>query len=111
MPSRSSRGRGGEHSARRANSLTACDVAEAAELFVAREVEVATDDRNPSRRVDPPHDMDADVAGVDADQDVPEPGPDETVRAAHEALVFVRRVYPVRPVGVGPDRPGEGLPE
>jgi hypothetical protein len=49
--------------------------------------------------------------GVDAHEDVLQPGSEEAIRATDQPQVFVGRIDPVRPMAVNRDRPGEKLAE
>src|SRR6185503_8495451 len=75
------------------------------------EVDVVADEGGVADWIELADNVDARVFRVDAHQDVLQVGPDETIRAAHEGIVFVGRIDPVWPMIVGRDRRRQTLRE
>src|SRR4026207_251165 len=62
-------------------------------------------------RIDFADDVDGCFFRIDPDENVFQAGPDEAVGAAHESIIFVGRIDPMRPVTVRGDGRGDGFGE
>jgi hypothetical protein len=76
------------------------DVADSPQLFRAGEVDIVADEYRHPERFYLAHDVDAGVFGINAHKHLIQPGPYETIRAAHKSQVLIGRIDPMRPIAI-----------